>query len=177
MRALDSKMSKRKHFKTVEAPDDTTGFVTDVPALRPSITKEFLLSGRAFFRVSNRQGMSFTYKVHAREGLGAYAGEPAYFVRVQLINSVGWRYVGVLLDDGTLKATGRSGGFIKGSPEFDVACWALRVVFTGQGLPEGYKIEHIGKCGKCARSLFDPQGGIPFNSEALETGLHVGCRV
>jgi hypothetical protein len=142
-------MKPRKHFKTVEATEVTEIPVVEKPTTTPGITKDFLLAGQAFFKASNNKGQSFTYKVHRRE-VGHGSAE-AFFVRVHAGNM--YRYVGVMNPEtGKLTVVGRS-AYIPGTPEFDVAAWALSMVFAGQDIPEGYTIDHIGKCGKCGRTL------------------------
>lgn len=152
-----------RKFKIVEAPElpDNVPVPTVVHTL-PGITVQFLLGGRAFFTVTNPQNQQIKYKVHARK---LHHGETSYFVRVMSVNARNYRYMGVLLPDGTLKATGRA-EFVQGSPEFDVAQWAFRVIFQNVGLPPGYTIEHMNRCAKCGR-IMEP--------EDFQLGFHKTC--
>ncbi len=165
-------MTVRKRFKTVEADDTPLVPVVDAPKVTPGITREFLLAGRAYFVAENNKGEQFSYKVHRRE----FNLSEGFYVRVAcqsggrgLLGAHGsrglsYQYVGTLnADTGALKVVGRS-NFIQGTPEFDVAKWALEMVFNERDIPEGYRINHIGKCGKCGRSLVD---GL-----SSTTGLH-----
>lgn len=161
----------KKHFKTIEVDDtvleslDCVSRPADVRL--PGVTKEFLLSGRAFFRVTNaRTKKEITFKVHARVRESS-PWAPTFFVRVQ--GALGsYRYLAVLLDDGSLKITGRS-EFTPKSLEFSVATWAIRCVYDEAPLPAGYSIENIGKCGKCGWTLIDESD--------KKLGLHAGCRL
>jgi hypothetical protein len=152
-------MKPRKRFKTVEADDVPLTPLADVPTAKPGITKDFLLAGRAYFAVTNNKGLTFWYKVHRREFNSTSEG---FFVRVAHKAEGAYEYVGVLNGDtGVLAVVGRS-IYIQGTPEFEVAKWALSTVFAGHDIPEGYTICHIGKCGRCGRTLIGHS----------KTGLH-----
>lgn len=168
-------MTMNKHFRTIEV-NEVPGLPAEVQPGQhlPAITKEFLLSGRAFFHVKNPEGRTFMFKVHARKRPQRLEGQ-SFFVRSLSTKGDTYRYLAVLLPDGNLKITGRS-DFTTVSPEYQIAAWAIRAVFDQQPIQEGYSIEHIFKCGKCGLSLSFGHGDLNC-SEELTTGLHLGCRL
>jgi hypothetical protein len=60
------------------------------------------------------------------------------------------------------KATPETAGKI-----FRVLAFAVRVMLGKQKLPEGYKVQHAGRCGRCARTLTVPS--------SIELGLGPEC--
>jgi hypothetical protein len=66
-----------------------------------------------------------------------------------------YRYIGMVNANGSIKCSAKS-EFIPGTKEYDVANWAVQVVFNSKFLKDGYEIRHVGKCGRCGRTLTDP---------------------
>jgi hypothetical protein len=121
------------------------------------ITREFVLAGRAIFTVSNDKNEWYTFK--------AGKGDFVYFV-------------GLLTGPEHYQQFGRLNIHNPDSPEHQwqqptssparVFRWAIRRIWLQDSLPQGYKIEHAGKCGRCGRLLTTP--------ESIEIGLGPKCR-
>jgi hypothetical protein len=134
----------------------------------PAVTKEFLLGGHAYFTVTNPKGNRLRYVIKARAGKRGtqWNGTVSYYLRVYHQGSSGYRYVGVVQEDGSIVSTGQA-AYLKGTLEYDIAAWALSVVFQQVPIRVGYAITHNDKCGKCAAWLVD-RGD-------RETGFHLDC--
>lgn len=174
-------MATFKKIVLPDAPEVTPGVipvptpeVPQVPAIAPtfpSLTDKFLLAGRALFTVTNPKGDHYVYRVKQVESewpLGSGKKSMAYFVSVKASGGDRpFRYVGMLnTATGAIKCTGKS-VFLPGTKEYDVAVWACQAVITRKVIPVGYRIEHAGKCGKCGRTLTDP--------ESIERGIGPEC--
>ncbi len=133
------------------------------------ISVSFLTAGRAIFTVSNGKGQHYTYRVTKSRTPGR---APAYFVGVLTgsNNEGDYTYLGLLACDERayfLRRTAKSpASLIDGKPGA-VFAWAMKVVSGLRDLPEGYRIDHAGKCGRCARTLTDP--------ESIERGIGPEC--
>lgn len=155
-------MTFKRRFKTVAVEEaqavinpETGAPVRPVvgPDHMPSMTKDLLLAGKATFVVANPEGKRYVYKVKALKGEYKGKVETSYLLSVQANGGkFPYRYIGVLLKDGTIKSTGKS-SFVAGTKEFDVAQWAVRKVFNGDKIPGGYDITHADKCGRCTKTL------------------------
>ena len=147
----------------------------------------FVLAGNAVFTVSNPHGQRYTYRV--RTGKCRCGGSPActlcrgdgklrhfktkevmYFV--QLLtgpdNDASYTYLGMMRPESvpmfTLTAKSK---MRQDSQPVRVVQWAFNVLKLEKPIPEGYTIQHAGKCGKCGRTLTVP--------ESIETGLGPVC--
>jgi len=130
------------------------------------ITKEFLTAGQAIFTVSNPSGEHYTYKVSAPYKQSET--NPFWFVKVLTgpDNTRDYTYAGLLQHTGNLVVTAKS-KYKSDSKPFLVAKWAISVIWGELNIPDGYKIQHEGRCGRCGRSLTDPT--------SIETGLGPIC--
>lgn len=124
----------------------------------PKLSKDFLLAGRALFTVDNGKGEHYTYKVRAKENEFRGRMVSSFFVSVKAVGGpFPYRYIGLLNPaDGTIKCTAKS-NFLPGTKEYDVAAWACQSVIKSKMIPTNYQIEHAGKCGRCGRTLTDPE--------------------
>lgn len=130
----------------------------------PKITPSFLFAGNCKFTVSNGQRI-YTFAVRYRSEEKTSRG--FYFLRVQATGGrFSYRYVGILTRDGRLKPTGKS-AFLQGTPEFDVAQWAVRAVIDGLPIPLNYNIRHDGMCGVCRKEL--------VQDWEIGSGYHLAC--
>jgi hypothetical protein len=141
------------------------------PANIPKLTSLFLLAGKALFTVTNPKGDHYTFKVRkvvSEWPVGSGTMSTSYFVSVKASGGVyPYRYIGLLnADTGGIKCTAKS-EFIVGTKEYNVAAWACGVVINMKNMPDGYKIEHAGKCGRCGLTLTDP--------ESIERGIGPDC--
>lgn len=137
----------------------------------PELTEKFLLAGRAVFTVSNPAGDHYTFKVRRVESeWPKYSGKmtTTYFVNVKTAKTDHpYGYIGILdAKKGTIKCTAKS-EFLPGTKEYSVAAWACQAVVNAKMIPDGYHIEHAGRCGKCGRQLTDP--------ESIQRGIGPEC--
>jgi hypothetical protein len=128
----------------VDMPEDEAPEVVEPPALHyPQIRKEFLLAGHAYFCVLNPKGDRLTYCVRARENKkkgSKFEHTTSYFLRVWNLVRNSYEYVGIIEPTtGVVIPTGQS-RFLKGTPEFDVAQWAVTVIFDCSVLAPGFEI-------------------------------------
>jgi hypothetical protein len=171
--------AKPKPAATVIPTTDMTGFVEDAPVASPApvsvngrhlpkLSKKFLLAGRALYTVDNGSGEHYTFKVRLKKG--EWNGKPSetYFVQVKAPGGPWpYQYIGILNPDtGHIKCTSKS-AFLPGTKEYDVAAWSTQVVIRGTMIPSNYDVRHAGKCGKCAKTLTDP--------ESIERGIGPEC--
>jgi hypothetical protein len=122
-----------------------------------NITREYLKAGNAIFKVSNPAGETIFVRIQrGRVQNGVFP----YWVTISTLDGAlrGYEYVGKLHDNGRVIAT-RTTRHPKGSRMFNIASWAIKCVWVGQ-LPEGYKIEWAGRCGKCGRRVTEHTNGF-----------------
>jgi hypothetical protein len=136
-----------------------------------SLTPKFLLAGKAVFTIANNKGDHYTFKVRRVESeYPANSGKQSvtYFVSVKSSGGTWpYRYIGLLnKDTGAIRCTPKS-EFVTGTKEYNVAAWACATVIGHKLLPDGYKIEHAGQCGKCGKTLTDPL--------SIERGIGPDC--
>lgn|SRR5262245_58398548 len=129
------------------------------------ISKDFLYGGHAIFSVENPVGEYFTYRITAPDNQDPQ--RPIWFVGVLTgpDNTSDYSYLGLLNDAPRVWTTAKS-KFTNDSKPVKVIQWAVKCIFDGK-LPEGYKIHHIGRCGKCGRPLTTP--------ESVESGIGPIC--
>lgn len=117
-----------------------------------AVSKTFLFFGHAHFEVADPSGHTFHYAVKSRIGDD---GKTRFYLRVRdkkQKDGFPFGYIGLLLETGDIKVTGAT-QYLKGTKEYDVARWALDIIFQDDVVPEGYRIAHLGKCGVCTRML------------------------
>ena len=125
------------------------------------IDMKFVLAGRAVFTVNNDKGDHYTYKI------SKHKTDDMYFANVLSGGCDMYSYMGVFDKDAHVIYKGRKGM----SPEaksVKVLTWAMKVIDGKATLPQGYNIQHEGRCGRCGRPLTDP--------ESIRTGLGSVCR-
>lgn len=121
------------------------------------ISKEFVLAGCAIFTVSNGRGEHYTFKVLSPAfGMKSHA----CYVLSGSNNETDYKYLCSMKD--CQCHTNRI------TKPFEVLQWAIRRIWRQDGLPEGYRIQHAGRCGKCGRPLTTP--------DSIESGLGPKCR-
>lgn len=130
---------------------------------------DFLTAGNAIFTVANPGGKHYTYRVSSKEVEG---GRTLYFVGLLTgpDNTGDYTYIGMLDDASgsvTMRLT-RGSKMDADSVPVKVFGFALRVIQGMQLLPVGYTIQHSGRCGRCGRTLTEP--------ESLRTGIGPVCR-
>ena len=137
------------------------------------ITKEFVLAGRASFIVENPKGESVTVKVSkSRPKTNPYTGQPypeTFFVSLRH-NNHPWQFVGRLQGEQIVPT--KNAAPLWSQPDHQrairVAQWGLTRIFTQTDVPQGYRLAHTGRCGKCGKLLRD--------AESIVLGLGPVCR-
>jgi hypothetical protein len=115
---------------------------------------DFITGGNAYFTVSNDKGDHFTFRVSRRKN----EDSSPYFVSVLKgpDNTANYKYMGLYRrQNNVLEIRGKS-TFKSTDVEARTFQWALRVIAGDFKLPEGYRIQHAGKCCVCARMLTTP---------------------
>jgi|PlaIllAssembly_1097288.scaffolds.fasta_scaffold275451_2 hypothetical protein len=153
-----------------------------------TITKQFVLGGKAIFTVHNPGGQHYTFMVQAANFDDDAEGTPDRFFCYLLTgpdNTGDYTYLGMLdVSTGETFATKKStwkDALAKWrrlfqARQFDAAKqaeqaiplpvrvlrWALmKIVWPGQSVPEGYGINGEGRCGRCGKPLTRPEGIDP----------------
>ncbi len=121
---------------------------------------EFLTGGKAFFTVSNGKGEHFTFRISKRESKNPRFPEPTYWASVLKgpDNYHNYKTLGAYEPaTQSLKYIAGPSKFSACAVEFLTFVWAIKRVHTGSELPDGYSIQHAGKCCVCARKLTTPE--------------------
>lgn len=124
------------------------------------VTPEFIRAGRAVFTVSNDKGDHYTFKINQKK-------DSPFFVNILTSGDRRYTYAGLLAQNNTMILTTKS-TISSESRILKIFNWTMLVIHGQRPLPEGYRIQHEGKCGKCGRALTDPI--------SIETGLGPICR-
>ncbi len=122
------------------------------------ITREWLQAGCAIFTVHNDKGTHYTFKIAKKDG-----ERPIWFVSLLAgpDNLSDYQYMGVFLTaQGLVKLTAKS-AFMADDLPVRVFNWAVQVLYHDKQIPDGYGINHAGRCGRCGRTLTRPEGVDP----------------
>ena len=120
---------------------------------------KFFVGGKAIFTISNSNGVHYTYKI-------VHKAEQPYFVYL-LTDGDEYRYMGLYNPVSNLVYLTQKSRFTDGSIPLKVLRWAIKVVKYGDSIPEGYSIQHDGRCCRCGRRLTTP--------ESIEAGIGPEC--
>lgn len=133
------------------------------------LTKEFILAGKAIFTVSNGKGEHYTFRVKRKDNDAPRL--PVYFVSLLTgpDNTRDYSYMGVLSEYTGLTRLTNASKMTDSATSFRVINWALKKVWAGESLPEGYEIHHEGYCGRCGRMLTTPESvAAGFGPECIQ---------
>jgi hypothetical protein len=136
-----------------DMPETPAGFV---------ITKEWVMAGKAIFTVSNGKGEHYTYQVKRKEN-DQKGRPPVWFVSLLTgpDNSSDYSYLGCLRPaTGNVDLT-RASRMNDTSVPVRVIRWAMRILWSGAVMPDGYSLNGCGRCGRCGRQLTRPEGIDP----------------
>lgn len=125
------------------------------------ITEQFVTAGRAIFTVQNNRNDHYTYRVQR-----GHNSDSPLFVSM-LSGPDQYTYIGILTRQGTCQITAKS-SITANSTGYKVFNWAMAVIKQLTPLPDGYSIQHEGRCARCGRALTDP--------ESIRTGFGPYCR-
>jgi len=111
---------------------------------------KFFEGGRALFTVSNNKGVHYTFKIRKRK-------ESPYFVSLLTgaDNTSNYTYLGIFNPHHKSLILTYASKMALDSTPVKVFNWAVQQVYENKVLPEGYAIQHEGKCGRCGRLLTD----------------------
>lgn len=127
----------------------------------------FIFGGNAVFTISSPKGQHYTYKVQKPKD----KEKSPYFVKLLTgpNNTQDYTYMGAIFSRQRpeVRLTNASRYTFDAVP-LKVINWALSLMAKGKELPDGYALQHEGKCGACGRVLTDPI--------SIETGLSPICR-
>jgi hypothetical protein len=125
----------------------------------------FFKAGRAVFTVANPKGEHYTFRI------GRSNEEQPLFVGLLTgqNNETDYTYMGIYNPEQNhvVKLT-KASKYNEESTPVKVVRWAIKQVATNKELPEGYSIQHEGRCASCGRLLTEPI--------SLQTGFGPECR-
>ena len=121
----------------------------------------FFAAGNSTFTVSNNKGEHYTFKIMKAEQW------EKWFVRLLTgpDNESSYTYLGKF-ENNRLEMTAKS-KMLPDSKPVQVFNWAIKQVNDRKPLPDGYAIQHCGKCGRCGRKLTVPS--------SIESGFGPEC--
>lgn len=121
------------------------------------LTKTFILGGKAIFTVHNDKGVHYTYRVTGKK---TGNGSSIYFVNLLTgpDNESDYTYLGVLDPSGPRVRLTAKSKLQYSSVPVRVLGWVLNHIWTETELPDGYGVNHEGRCGRCGRTLTRPEG-------------------
>ncbi len=131
---------------------------------------KFITSGNAVFTLENEAtGKRFTYKVVRR---ACDDGLVRYFVNLLAgpDNVTNYNYMGMFLEGSKLGLMTTKGSRVtEKAISFQAFAWMHRILMDPERreFPEGVKIYHEGRCGRCGRRLTVP--------ESIKSGLGPEC--
>jgi hypothetical protein len=151
-----------------------------------SISREWVLAGKAIFTANNPDGQAYTFRVK-RVDDEKNVRPPVWFASLltgpENEDDGSYSYLGMVHPEtGGLKLT-RASKMPADALPVRVLKWALRTIWCGgvDKLPAGYGINGAGRCGRCGRLLTRPEGIAPdgyrfgYGPECWEK-MHKGAR-
>jgi hypothetical protein len=132
----------------------------------PIKSPSFFIGGKAIFTVANNKGDHYTYRIRKHKS------NEVFFVSLLTgpDNNESYTYLGLYNPnniEGQKVVTTAKSKYNSISTPVKVVNWAITMVFKGKNLPEGYSIQHEGKCCRCGRTLTTP--------ESIENGIGPEC--
>ena len=111
---------------------------------------KFFEGGKALFTVSNNKGNHYTFKIRRRK-------DSPYFVSLLTgpDNTTNYTYLGIFNQQYKKLVLTHASKMALDSVPVNVFNWAVQQVYENKQLPEGYGIQHEGKCCRCGRLLTD----------------------
>jgi len=130
---------------------------------------DFFRGGKAYFTVSRVDGPHYTFKISVPKKKKNPMQVGPYFVSFLTgpDNYANYTYLGMYDPaNHTVRLTDKS-KMSKDSVPVKTVRWAVAQVAQGADLPEGYQIQHEGKCCRCGRKLTTP--------ESITAGIGPDC--
>lgn len=119
------------------------------------ITKDWILAGNATFTVKNPEGKHYTFRVRTKKDPKGTIHFASLLVGQD--NENDFVYLGVVTKHGGFRLTRGSKMKITSVP-IQVLIWTLAKVWREEAFPQGYSVNHAGRCGRCGRKLTHPDG-------------------
>jgi len=129
-----------------------------------SLDKHFFTGGNSIFTVDNGTGTHYTFKIRQPKG-----DNKPFFISLLTgpDNWANYTYMGIFNpNDFTIRLTKKS-RYNNDTIPVKVARWVLYLIRDEKPLPNGYSVNHAGKCGCCGRLLTVP--------ESLTRGIGPEC--
>jgi len=129
---------------------------------------DFFKGGKAFFTVSGK-GTHYTFKISAKKKNNRILPEGPFFVSLLTgpDNYANYKYLGMYDHQHPgVRLTAKS-SFNNESVPVKTVRWAVSKVLSHETLPEGWAIQHEGKCCRCGRKLTTP--------ESINNGIGPEC--
>lgn len=129
----------------------------------PIKSPDFFEGGNAIFTVSNPTGEHYTYKIRHKD-------DKPFFVSLLTgsDNLSDYTYLGIYHPGNRSVILTKKSNYKEDTKPVKVIRWAIKKVAEGAVLPEGYTIQHEGKCCRCGRRLTTP--------ESIEAGIGPECK-
>jgi hypothetical protein len=113
---------------------------------------KFFTAGRAVFTVDNGKGTHYTFRIGRKNDT-----QPLF---VSLLtgpdNNNSFTYLGIFNPEtNEIRLTAKS-RYTDETLPVKVVRWAVKAVVTNK-IPEGYAVQHAGKCCRCGRTLTTPE--------------------
>lgn len=128
----------------------------------PITSTQFFEGGNAIFTVANPEGNHYTFKIRHPE-------KKPFFVSLLTgpDNCSDYTYLGMYIPQNkTVTLTAKS-KFTENSTPVKVIRWAIKMIADNKPLPQGYSIQHEGRCCRCGRILTTP--------ESIKNGIGPEC--
>jgi len=142
---------------------------TDTPRVNHQIGQDFILAGAAIFTMVGKD-TRFTYRVSRKDPEpGSRYTQPTYFVGLLTgsNNEADYSYLGILDPlTGYVRLT-RNSRMTVDAPAVKAIQWALPRIWARAAMPPAFAIMHVGKCGRCGRTLTVP--------ESIASGIGPDC--
>jgi len=132
---------------------------------------DFFKGGNATFTISNPAGERYTFKIsRGKKGMDGQPTKTGPFFTSLMTgpdNENSFTYMGILNPDSmTVYPTKASKLTIQSRP-WKVLAWAINLIKAEKKAPEGYGIQHEGKCCACGRKL--------TTQESINLGIGPEC--
>ena len=127
-------------------------------------TIDFFKGGKAIFTIANPSGEHYTFKINQPKG-----DNKPFFVSLLTgsDNNSDYTYLGLYNPNQTKVILTKKSKYNDESTPVKVIRWAIKMVLLNKDLPEGYTIQHEGRCCRCGRTLTTP--------ESIEAGIGPEC--
>lgn len=122
---------------------------------------DFFKAGKALFTVSNPKGERYTFQIRRPKT------KDILFASLVNGGESGRAYLGVYDPTANVVRSTWKSCVREDSVTFKVLAWALRAVAQDR-IPEGYAVQHEGRCCRCGKALVDP--------DSINLGIGPDCR-